>query len=197
MLLRFKGAGQPEWLIAFLGNPGQKYDKTRHNAGFMAADILADEKGIKLKALKFKALTEKCTLGGAGAFLIKPQTFMNLSGESIQPAAAFYKIDPQHVIVVCDDTALPLGKIRIKRQGSSGGHNGLKSIISSLGTDEFPRVKIGVGSPAQTDPDYIDWVIGRMSDSDYKTLYKAAGEAVKAIEAIIELGVDAAMNKYN
>jgi PTH1 family peptidyl-tRNA hydrolase len=122
---------------------------------------------------------------------------MNLSGEAIWQAAAFYKIAPSHIIVVCDDTALPLGKIRIRRQGSAGGHNGLKSIIASLGTDEFPRVKIGVGAPPNADFELIDWVIGKMSESDYKELQNSAKEAVKAVEAIIELGVDAAMNKFN
>ncbi len=197
MLFGFKGAARPEWLVAFLGNPGQKYEKTRHNAGFMAADFLAAEKGIRFKTLKYKALTDKCSIGGAGAFVMKPQTFMNLSGEAIQPAAAFYKIAPERIIVVCDDTALPLGRLRIRRQGSAGGHNGLKSIISSLGTDAFLRVKIGVGAPNNPNIDLIDWVIGRMSDGDYNELLKSSREAVRAVEAIVGLGVDAAMNKFN
>ena len=129
--------------------------------------------------------------------MIKPQTFMNLSGEAVREASAFYRIPPDHIIVVCDDVALPLGKLRIRRKGSAGGHNGLKSIIACLGTEAFPRVKIGVGAPANPEEDLIDWVIGRMSDREYEELLKASREALHAVEAIIELGVDAAMNKFN
>lgn len=192
-----KRRGQPEWLVAFLGNPGAKYDKTRHNAGFMAAGFLEAEQGIKIRSLKFKSLTELCTLGGAKVLAIKPQTFMNLSGEAVREAAAFYRIPADHIIVVCDDTALPLGKLRIRRQGSAGGHNGLKSIISSLGTDAFLRVKIGVGAPSHPEHDLVDWVIGRMSDKENQQLLASSKEAVRAVETIIELGIDAAMNKFN
>ncbi len=197
MFFSSKRTGQPEWLIAFLGNPGAKYEKTRHNAGFMAADALAEAKGLKFHALKFKALTDICDIGGKKAFIIKPQTFMNLSGDSVQPAAAFYKIPPERIVVVCDDTALPAGKLRIRRQGSAGGHNGLKSIISSLGTDAFPRIKIGVGSPGNPEYDMIDWVIGKMSDRESAEINAAAKRAAEALEAIIGLGIDAAMNKFN
>lgn len=192
-----KRRGQPEWLVAFLGNPGAKYDRTRHNAGFMAAGFLESEQGIKIRSLKFKSLTELCTLGGAKVLAIKPQTFMNLSGEAVREAAAFYRIPADHIIVVCDDTALPLGKLRIKRQGSAGGHNGLKSIISSLGTDAFLRVKIGVGAPSHPEHDLVDWVIGKMSDKENKQLLASSKEAVGAVETIIELGIEAAMNKFN
>jgi len=197
MFLMPKRKGQPEWLVAFLGNPGAKYDKTRHNAGFLAAGFLESEKGTKIRSLKFKSLTELCTLGGAKALVIKPQTFMNLSGEAVRAAASFYRIPADRIIIVCDDTALPLGKLRIKRQGSAGGHNGLKSIISQLGTDVFPRVKIGVGAPTHPEHELIDWVIGRMTDKEYEELLVSSKEAVRAVEAIIELGIDAAMNKFN
>ncbi|NLL46323.1 MAG: aminoacyl-tRNA hydrolase [Clostridiales bacterium] len=192
-----KRRGQPAWLVAFLGNPGAKYDKTRHNAGYMAAAFLESEQGIKIRSLKFKSLTELCTLGGAKALAIKPQTFMNLSGQAVREAAAFYRIPADHIIVVCDDTALPLGKLRIRRQGSAGGHNGLKSIISCLGTDAFLRVKIGVGAPSHPEHDLVDWVIGRMSDKEYEQLLASSKEALRAVEAIIEHGVEAAMNKFN
>jgi len=192
-----KRRGKPEWLVAFLGNPGAQYERTRHNAGFMAAGFLESEKGIRIRSLKFKSLSALCTLGGASALVIKPQTFMNLSGEAVREASAFYRIPPDHIIVVCDDVALPLGKLRIRRKGSAGGHNGLKSIIACLGTEAFPRVKIGVGAPANPEEDLIDWVIGRMSDREYEELLKASREALHAVEAIIELGVDAAMNKFN
>jgi len=192
-----KHKGKPEWLVAFLGNPGEQYEKTRHNAGFMAAAFLEKEKGVKIRSLKFRSLTALCTLGGASALAIKPQTYMNLSGEAVREAAAYYRIPADHIIVVCDDTALPLGKLRIKRKGSAGGHNGLKNIIACLGTDAFLRVKIGVGAPPHPEYDLIDWVIGRMSDRDYEELLKASREALNAVEAIIELGIDAAMNKFN
>lgn len=197
MLFFSKGAGQPKWLVAFLGNPGLKYEKTRHNAGFMAADALAQSKGLRFQALKFKALTDVCEIGGEKAFVIKPQTLMNLSGEAVQPAAAFYKIPPERVIIVCDDVAIPAGKLRIKRHGSAGGHNGLKSIISCLGTDEFPRVKIGVGSPENPEYDMIDWVIGKITDKESDEILAAAKRADEALDAIIRLGIDAAMNKFN
>lgn len=197
MLFGFIGGARPEWLVAFLGNPGPKYERTRHNAGFMSADFLAAEKSVSVKTLKFKSLSGRCTLSGAPVIILKPQTYMNLSGEAVKEAASFYKIEPSHVIIVCDDTALPLGKIRIKRQGSAGGHNGLKNIIAHLGTEEFPRVKIGVGAPPHEQYELIDWVIGKMSEGDYKELQKASKEAVGAVEAIIGLGIDAAMNKYN
>ena len=197
MFFSSKRTGQPEWLIAFLGNPGAKYEKTRHNAGFMAADALASAKGLKFHTLKFKAMTDICDIGGKKAFVIKPQTFMNLSGDSVQPAAAFYKIPPERIIIVCDDTAIPAGKLRLRRQGSAGGHNGLKSIISSLGTDAFLRIKIGVGSPENPEYDMIDWVIGKITDKESKEMDAAAKRAVDALEAIIELGIDTAMNKFN
>lgn len=192
-----KRRGQPEWLAAFLGNPGTKYDKTRHNAGYLAAGFLESEKGIKIRSLKFRSLTELCTIGGARTLAIKPQTFMNLSGEAVREAAAFYRIPADHIIVVCDDTALPLGKLRIRRQGSAGGHNGLKSIIACLGTDAFLRVKIGVGAPSHPEHDLIDWVIGRMTDKEHDELLKSSREALRAVEAIIELGIDTAMNRFN
>lgn len=197
MLFGLMGGARPEWLVAFLGNPGQKYEKTRHNAGFMSADFLAGEKSFGIRTLKFKSLSGRCEIAGAPVLVLKPQTYMNLSGEAVREAAAFYKIDPKRVIIVCDDTAIPLGKIRIKRQGSAGGHNGLKSIIAHLGTEGFPRVKIGVGAPPHEQYDLIDWVIGKMSDSELRELQKASEEAVGAIEAIIGIGIDAAMNKYN
>ena len=192
-----KRRAKPEWLVAFLGNPGARYEKTRHNAGFMAAGALESEKGIRISSLKFKSLSALCTLGGASVLAIKPQTFMNLSGEAVREASSFYRIPPERIIVVCDDTALPLGKLRIRRKGSAGGHNGLKSIIECLGTDAFLRVKIGVGAPTHPEHDLVDWVIGRMSEKDYGELLKASREALGAVESIIEQGIDTAMNKYN
>ncbi len=197
MLFGSKNKGGASWLVAFLGNPGDKYAKTRHNAGFMAGDALEKKLGIKINKLKFQALTGLGELAGEKVFFVRPQTFMNLSGDAIAPAAAFYKIPPERVIVVFDDIAIQPGKLRVKRSGSAGGHNGIKSIIQRLGTDAFPRVKIGVGAPPHPDYDMIDWVIGRIGDNDYKTISAAAERAVDAVEEIISAGIDSAMNKYN
>ncbi len=197
MLFGSKNKGGASWLVAFLGNPGDKYAKTRHNAGFMAGDALEKKLGIKINKLKFQALTGLGELAGQKVFFVRPQTFMNLSGDAIAPAAAFYKIPPERVIVVFDDIAIQPGKLRVKRSGSAGGHNGIKSIIQRLGTDGFPRVKIGVGAPPHPDYDMIDWVIGRIGDNDYKTISAAAERAVDAVEEIISAGIDSAMNKYN
>ncbi len=197
MLFGSKNKGGASWLVAFLGNPGDKYAKTRHNAGFLAGDALEKKLGIKINKLKFQALTGLGELGGEKVFFLRPQTYMNLSGDAVAPAAAFYKIPPERVIVVFDDIAIPPGKLRVKRSGSAGGHNGIKSIISRLGTENFPRVKIGVGAPPHPDYDMIDWVIGRISDSEYKTISAAAERAVDAVEEIISAGIDSAMNKYN
>ena len=147
-----KPSGSFSWLVVFLGNPGPKYDCTRHNAGFMAGDALAKKLGVSINRLRFKALTAACEINGEKVLLMKPQTYMNLSGEAVGEAARFYKIPPEHVLVVSDEISLPLGKLRVRPKGSAGGHNGLKSIISSLGSDAFPRVRIGVGAPPH--PDY-------------------------------------------
>ena len=190
-------SGSPGWIVAFLGNPGREYAMTRHNAGWLAADSLCAKKGARIDRARFKALTGTCELGGERVFLMKPQTFMNLSGDAVAPAAAFYKIPRSNIIVIHDDIALPPGRLRIKRGGSDGGHNGIKSLIARLGGSDFIRVKIGVGEPPHPDYDRIDWVIGKLTDSEAELLRKAAGIAVEAAEEIIKSGVDAAMNKYN
>lgn len=197
MFLSLSGRGKAEWIIAFLGNPGAKYASTRHNAGFMAADEFEKRFEVKLMRMKFKALTELCTVEGKRVLAMKPQTYMNLSGEAVQPAAAFYKIPPERVIVICDDINLPPGKLRVRRNGSAGGHNGLKSIISRLGTEDFPRIKIGVGRPADPDGDVVDWVIGGVKNAEYELMEETAKRAVLAAEEIIANGVDSAMNRYN
>jgi PTH1 family peptidyl-tRNA hydrolase len=135
----FQNKAAADWIVAFLGNPGQRYEGTRHNAGFMAAAVLEKDKGIKINRVRFHALTAAAVLGGAKVFLMKPQTYMNLSGEAVGAAARFYKIPPERIIVVSDEMALPVGKLRVRSGGSAGGHNGLKSIIAHLGTDRFPR----------------------------------------------------------
>lgn len=197
MFFKGKDGGGPRWIVAFLGNPESKYERTRHNAGFMAASVLESKRGIKTNKLKFHAFTNVAEFGGERVLFMRPQTYMNLSGDAVAPAAAFYKIPAERVIVVFDDMSLPIGKLRVKRNGSAGGHNGIKSIISKLGTDQFPRVKIGIGAPPHPDYDVIDWVIGKLNDTDYKIINEAAVVALDAVEEIIENGVNSAMNKYN
>ena len=187
----------PSWIVVFLGNPGQKYEGTRHNAGFMAADAVEKNKGVKISRLKFKALTAQCSFGSESALLMKPQTFMNLSGDAVSQAMKFYKIPLDHIIVVSDDISMAAGKMRIRRSGSAGGHNGLKDIIAKCGGDGFPRIKIGVGAPPHPDYDIIDWVLGVPRGDDAKLVEEAVKTAADAVESIIVDGIDRAMNKYS
>ena len=187
-----------EWLVVGLGNPGEKYARTRHNMGFLTLDLLAEREHVKIDRIKFKATTAQATVGGARCLLLKPQTYMNLSGEAVREAAQFYKIPADHVLVIYDDVSLPVGKIRVRPSGSAGGHNGIKNIIAHLGTDQFPRVKIGTGAPGQGG-DMIDWVIGEPSQADKKVLLESFKRAIDAAECIIENGGDCqkAMNRFN
>ena len=193
----FKKNGGVSWLIVFLGNPGPRYEFTRHNAGFMAADAMAKEKNLSINKLRFKALTAACTIGGQSVLLMKPQTFMNLSGEAVRQAAAFYKIAPEHIIVVSDEISLPIGKLRIRTKGSAGGHNGLKNIIAQLGTEAFPRIRIGVGAPPHPDYDMADWVLSSFKNQDAEDMKAAAARAAQATECYITQGPDRAMNLFN
>ena len=186
-----------QWIIAFLGNPGPKYSNTRHNVGFLAGDILAERCGVRINRLKFKALTALCKVSGEKVLLIKPQTFMNLSGESIREAMAFHKVPTERIIVVADDVALPAGKLRIRKNGSAGGHNGLKSIIARCGGEGFPRVKIGVGSPENPEIDLADWVLQTLRGRELDELIDACKRAGDAIECVIADGADRAMNRIN
>ncbi len=192
-----KMTGGVQWLLVFLGNPGEKYDRTRHNVGFRTADALQKRCGCKINRLRSKALTGRCELGGQSVLLVKPQTYMNLSGESVGPLASYYKVPPERVVVISDDVALPLGRIRLRRGGSAGGHNGLKSIIQALKTDAFPRVRIGVGAPPHADYDMADWVLGSLSGEDEKILSEAIDRALDALECCLKDGVDKAMNQFN
>jgi PTH1 family peptidyl-tRNA hydrolase len=194
MLLK---ASPPRWMVVFLGNPGTKFELTRHNAGWLACSCLEEKLKVKTNKLKFHAFTTICELGGERVLLMRPQTYMNLSGDAAAPAAQFYKIPVDHIIVVHDDTALAPGRLRIKRGGSDGGHNGIKSLTQRLGSSDYPRVKIGVGSPTHPDSDMIDWVIGRPSEAELKVIAEAAGRAAAAVEEIIKSGIDSAMNKFN
>ncbi|HPE15370.1 MAG TPA: aminoacyl-tRNA hydrolase [Oscillospiraceae bacterium] len=192
-----KPAGGASWLVVCLGNPGARYERTRHNVGFLVADRLAARSGIPVRRLRFKALTAEMTLGGARALVIKPQTFMNLSGEAVRDAAAFYHIPPERILVVADDVSLPAGKLRIRRSGSAGGHNGLKSIIYQLSSDQFPRVKIGVGAPPHPEYQMVDWVLGTPAGAEKEAVDAAIVRAADAVECIIRYGDEKAMNEYN
>ena len=193
----FKKPGGVTWLIVFLGNPGPRYEMTRHNAGFMAADAMAKEKNVNINKARFKALTATCDIGGESVLLMKPQTFMNLSGDAVSQAVKFYKIPPEHVIVVSDEISLPIGKLRIRTKGSAGGHNGLKDIIAKLGTDGFPRIRIGVGAPPHPDYDMADWVLSSFKNQDAEDMLAAAARAAQAAQCYITQGADRAMNRFN
>ena len=186
-----------QWLLACLGNYGRKYENTRHNIGFLAAERLIEKRGLRCNRLRFKALTEVIDFGGEAVLLMMPQTYMNLSGEAVGEAARFYKIPPEHVLVISDDVSLPLGKLRVRGSGSAGGHNGLKNIIAHLGTDQFPRVKVGVGAPPNPEYDMVDWVIGGFTKEECKIVDAAIDRALDAAECVIEKGVTEAQNRYN
>ena len=196
-MFSFKKAGPVEWLVVGLGNPGEKYENTRHNVGFLTVDELAGRLDIPVQKLKYRALTNTARLGGAPVLLMKPVTFMNLSGEAVGQAAAFYKIPPERVLVISDDVSLPLGKLRIRKSGSAGGHNGLKNIIQHLGTDAFPRVKIGVGQKPHPDYDMADWVLSKFTGEDKKVIAQAVERAADAVACYIQEGPDRAMGKFN
>ena len=185
------------WLVVGLGNPGARYESTRHNMGFLALDRLAEREKLRFNKLRFKAWTAEWKLGEDKVLVMKPQTYMNLSGESVGAAARFYKIPADHILVVSDDISLPVGKLRLRSAGSAGGHNGLKNIIQHLGTVRFPRIKVGVGSPQQAGYDVVDWVIGMPTGEDQNVLLDALDRAAQAIPAVITQGMDRAMNQFN
>lgn len=195
MLFQRKQTGI-DWLIVGLGNPGRQYEDTRHNAGFAALDAAADAWGIRVVRAKFSALTGTGEVGGSKVLLLKPQTFMNNSGEAVGAAAAFYKLPPERVIVLFDDVSLAPGRLRVRRSGSAGGHNGIKSIIAAIGQD-FPRVKIGVGEKPHLEYDLADWVLGKPSGDDRKAIASRTDDVRGAVEMILKGQLDAAMSKYN
>ena len=197
MFFKRSGGSGIQWLVVGLGNPGAKYESTRHNMGFLVVDKLAQNEKLKFNKLRFKAWTATWEVNGEKVLLMKPQTYMNLSGEAVGQAARFYKIPADHVLVISDDIALPAGKLRIRAGGSAGGHNGLKNIIQHLGTDRFPRIKVGVGSPQQAEYDIADWVTGKPMGEDQKVIIEALDKAVAAIPVLIGQGVDRAMNRFN
>ena len=185
------------WLIVGLGNPGREYEKTRHNCGFRAIDLLAEKLGCKIDRLKYQGLYCQTTYQGKKLFLLKPQTYMNLSGRSVLQLSAYFSIPPQRIIVLFDDISLPPGRLRIRADGSAGGHNGLKSIIQELGSQEFPRVKIGVGAKPHPDYDLADWVLSTFSALEEKALAVSLDNAAQAALSIIDRGVPETANRFN
>ena len=186
-----------DWILVFLGNPGPRYAMTRHNAGWLVADAVEARFGVRINRLKYQALTADVRMGDARVFLMKPQTFMNLSGDAVSQAQKFYQVPTERILVVSDDVSLPVGKLRVRRSGSAGGHNGLKDIIAKCGGDGFPRVKVGVGSAPHPDYDMKDWVLGTFQNQDAEDILAAAKRAAEAVEAVITQGTDKAMNRYN
>ena len=188
-----KSGGAVDWLIVGLGNPGQKYEHTRHNMGFLTVDLLAEQLNVKLNKVKFKSAYNIVRFGGQKCLVMKPQTYMNLSGEAVHEAAQFYKIPADHVLVIYDDVSLPVGKLRVRPTGSAGGHNGIKNIIYQLSSDQFPRVKIGVGAPQKGEEDLKDFVLDTV-DSD---AYEGIKRAPEAALTLIFQGADASMQAFN
>ena len=186
-----------DYIVAGLGNPGAKYEMTRHNAGFLAMDLLAITKNTDIKRLKHHALVADMQIGSKRCLVMKPQTMMNNSGEAIGEAAKFYKIPPENVIIVYDDISLDVGQTRIRRKGSAGGHNGIKSIIAHLGSENFPRIKVGVGKKPTPEYDLVNWVLGRFPKEQEKDLKAALENSVSALELIVGGDIDKAMNLYN
>lgn len=194
---REKPSGGVDYMIVGLGNPGSEYEATRHNAGFIVVDMLAEKLGCGLTKLKFKSLYGTADIGGKKCLILKPQTFMNNSGEAVRDAAAFYKIPAENIIVVSDDISLDVGRLRIRRKGSDGGHNGLKSIIYLLNNDNFARIKVGVGKKPHPDYDLAAWVLSRFKNDEVDNLKKAAENSCDAIKLMVEGKTDMAMNKFN
>ncbi len=191
------GKNSESWLIVGLGNPGKEYERTRHNCGFMAIDVLADKLGCKIDKGKFQGLFGQTSYKGKKLFLLKPLTYMNLSGRSVLQLSAYYKIPPARIIVLFDDISLEPGRLRVRADGSAGGHNGIKSIIQELGSQDFPRVKIGVGGKSNPQQDLADWVLSGFDGQDKKALECALQNAGDAALCILEKGVQEAANRYN
>ncbi len=189
--------GPVEWLIVGLGNPGKEYAATRHNIGFITLDRLAQQEHFDIKKIKFKSLVCDTVLAGKRCMMMKPSTFMNNSGEAVGECARFYKIPPEHILVIYDDINFDPGVMRIRKKGSDGGHNGMKSIIYHLNSNAFPRIRMGVGAKPHPDYDLADWVLSGFSENEKKTLEPAIDNACDAIRQIVAGEIDIAMNRYN
>lgn len=194
---RAEPTGPVEYMIAGLGNPGTKYEGTRHNAGFMALDYIAEKAGARVDRIKFKGLCGFASIGGKKVLLLKPSTYMNLSGQSVTEAMSFYKLPPEKVIVLFDDISLPPGHMRIRMKGSDGGQNGMKNIIYLSGSDAFPRIKIGTGAKPSPEWDLADWVLSKFTEQERKLLGEAIDHACSSVELMVQGKAADAMNKYN
>ena len=198
MLFRKPAAlGAVDFLVVGLGNPGKKYEATRHNAGFMVIEALAEKTGTRVNRAKFKSLCGEAVIGGKKVLLMMPQTMMNNSGEAVREALAFYKLPPERCLVMCDDISLPVGTIRIRRKGSDGGQKGMRSIITLCGSDQFPRIKLGVGQKPHPDYDLAAWVLSRFPKEEHAPMREAVEHAADAVELIVADEIDTAMNRFS
>ena len=186
-----------EYIIAGLGNPDKKYERTRHNAGFIAIDTLSEKLNVELKTLKFKSYCATAVIAGRKVLLMKPQTYMNNSGRALADAMNFYKIPPEKAVIIFDDISMDVGKMRIRRKGTDGGQKGMASIIYLTGSDNFPRIKLGIGAKPHPDYSLADWVLSKFSDDEYKTLLKTCDNVMPAVEYIVNNQIDKAMNSFN
>ena len=193
----YVSVGTPEFIVVGLGNPDRKYTLTRHNSGFLCVDMLSEKLNFRVDKLKFKSLIADATIGGHRCIVMKPQTYMNNSGEAVRECANFYKIKPENIIVIYDDISLDVGKLRIRRKGTDGGHNGIKSIIYHLNSDQFPRIKVGCGKKPHPDYNLADWVLSEFKKDEQKVLEPVLENACKAIELLLDNQIDKAMNLYN
>ena len=184
-------------LVVGLGNPGPQYENTRHNTGFLVVDKIAERLGVRIDRTRFKALTGEATVADKRVLLLKPQTFMNLSGEAVREAAAFYKIAPEHVIVICDDVCLPVGRLRVRGKGSDGGHNGIGNIIAQLGTEDFPRIRVGVGERPDPAYDLADWVLSAFPPAERESVLSLADAVFEGLELILRGDLAAAQQRCN
>ena len=200
MFSKFKNntaTGKIEYLIVGLGNPGREYENTRHNCGFIALDHMAEKLSCKINKIKFKSTISECEINSHRCLLMKPSTFMNLSGQAVVEAMNFYKIKPEDVIVIFDDISLDVGKMRIRRKGSAGGQKGMQNIIYLSGSQDFPRIKVGIGKKPHPEYDLKKWVLSRFSDSDKKLMAPVLDNIVDAISYMVDGNIDRAMNLYN
>lgn len=188
---------KPDYIVVGLGNPDTKYLNTRHNAGFMAIDMISKEYNVQVNRIKFKSLCGNAIIGDKNCLLMKPTTYMNNSGQAVQEAMNFYKVPIENVIVIYDDISLEPSKLRIRRKGSDGGHNGIKSIIYLTGEDTFPRIKLGVGKKPHPDYNLADWVLSNFNPNELELMKTSCSNAVRCVELIVQNKIDEAMNKYN
>ncbi len=192
-----RSSGGVKYLVVGLGNPDKKYRNTRHNTGFIAVDYMAKQLGVEIGKKKFDSLTAETVIAGEKVLLMKPQTYMNLSGVAVEKAASFYKIPPENVIIIFDDISLPVGKLRIRRKGTHGGHNGIRSIIDYLQSENFPRIKAGIGERPNPNYDLADWVLSTFKEDELKGIEEVASHCLDIVKLIIEGKIEQAMSKYN